>query len=135
MSERTSDSPSAEAWTWAGALGYWAALARAAAAAPDTAEGRRIRETAPDLIMLQAVWLALRHLGDLSPDERALGLDRAEILIERHAARLRARYAEGGPDTEGVEALIADAEAELSRARAAWADHGPRGDRDPETGA
>jgi hypothetical protein len=61
-------------------------------ALPTDAGGQRLRASVPDIIMLQAVWFALQHLGELPPAERALGLDRAGVLIEKHSAALRRRW-------------------------------------------
>src|SRR5947209_4799460 len=82
--------------TWAVLLGRWVEFAQSALALPDSAEGRRLRESVPDVIMLQAVWFALRDLHQLDPAERALGIDRADVLIERHTAALLARWREPG---------------------------------------
>jgi len=82
--------------TWAVLLGRWIDFARSALALPDDAEGRRLRDSVPDLIMLQAVWFALEHLDELDGAERTLGLDRAEVLIERHRAALEARWKRQG---------------------------------------
>ena len=104
--------------TWAVLLGRWTDFARSAVALPEDAEGRRLRESVADLIGLQAVWFALSQLAELPPeampaDERALGLTRAGVLIDRHEAALRRRFA---PDAlpEQAEELIADARAALS---------------------
>ena len=79
-----------QALTWAAMLGRWVDFARSSVALPDDAEGRKLKASVPDLIQLQAVWFALQHLDDLPPDERALGRDRAGVLITRHT-RLRER--------------------------------------------
>jgi len=105
--------------TWAVLLGRWVDFARSAVALPDDAEGTRLRQSVGDIIQLQAVWFALQHLGDLPPAERALGLDRAAVLIDRHADALAKRYAE--PDAAlpaMVAELIADARAQLAAAAA-----------------
>lgn len=78
--------------TWAVLLGRWVDFARGALALPDDAAGRRLRASVSDIIMLQAVWHALGEVGDLDDDQRALGLDRAEVLIDKHTAALRERY-------------------------------------------
>jgi hypothetical protein len=91
--ERPGEARSApERVTWAVLLGHWIDFARSALALPDDAEGRRLRDSVPDIIMLQAVWFALQHLDELDVPERALGIDRAEVLIERHRAALEARW-------------------------------------------
>ena len=99
--------------TWAALLGRWIDFARSAVALPATAEGRLMRDSIADVIMLQAVWFALRNLGDLPAAERALGLDRAQVLIDRHSRVLRDRWGRHMPST--MAELIADAHAELTR--------------------
>lgn len=85
--------------TWAALLGQWVDFARSALALPDDEAGRRLRESVPDIIALQAVWFALRHMDELAPDERALGLDRAQVMIDTHAAALERRWpGEAMPD-------------------------------------
>ncbi len=74
-----------------------------------------MRASVPDLIMLQAVWFALRDVGALPADERQLGLDRAAILIERHAGALVARFHDGSMPATITE-LIADARQALEHA-------------------
>lgn len=98
--------------TWAVLLGRWVDFARSALALPDDAAGRRLRESVPDIIMLQAVWYALGEVDDLDADQRALGLDRAAVLIERHAASLRERFADE-PLPELIGELIRDARSRL----------------------
>lgn len=78
--------------TWAALLGRWLTFARSAVLLPDNEAGRRMRNSVPDLITLQAVWFALHHLDELAEDERALGLDRAEILINKHGQALAQRW-------------------------------------------
>ncbi len=98
----------ADRLTWAALLGRWIEFAKSAVALPDDAPGRRLRESVPDLIMLQAVWFALQHLDELDREERALGLDRAEWLIDRHAQALETRW-QGLDMPAPVHGLIADA--------------------------
>lgn len=112
----------AQAWqpdrvTWAVLLGRWTDFARSAVALPEDSAGRRLRDSVADLIGLQAVWFALSHLEALSPEERALGLLRAGVLIDRHEQALRRRFA---PDAlpEQAEELVADARAALAQASA-----------------
>jgi hypothetical protein len=99
--------------TWAALLGRWIEFARGAVALPDDDAGRAVRRCVADIIMLQAVWFALSHLDDLDCDERALGLDRAEILIDQHAAAIAHQFA-GLPLPEQLRELIADARQRLA---------------------
>lgn len=107
--------------TWAVLLGRWTDFARSAVALPEDAAGRRLRASVADLIGLQAVWFALSQMHELpadamAPAERALGLTRAGVLIDRHEAALRGRFAPD-PLPEQAEELIADARAALGRSR------------------
>lgn len=103
------------ALTWAALLGRWIEFARSAVALPDDAAGRAWRKSIPAIIALQAVTMALAELDDLAADERALGLDRAEILIHRHTAELREAFA-NAPLHPMLTELIADANAALRNA-------------------
>jgi len=98
-------------------LGRWVEFAQSSVALPDNPEGRRLKASVPDLIQLQAVWFALQHLSDLPPAERALGRDRAGVLIERHAAVLGDRFADEGVPA-GMAELIDEARAALAQTEA-----------------
>ena len=98
--------------TWAALLGQWVEFARSAVGLPDTGEGKQMRESIADIIMLQAVWFALQHLQDLAGDERAIGLDRAELLIDKHENDLKIRWNSEIPNT--IVELIADARNQLA---------------------
>ncbi len=67
------------------------------------------------VITLQAVSFALRQLDDLPEDERALGLDRAEILIRRESGTLNSAW-RGEPMPELLLDLVADAASALRAA-------------------
>lgn len=99
--------------TWAMLLGRWVEFARASVAFPRTPEGSRWRAAVGPIVGLQAVAFALGELGTLPPDERALGLDRAAVLIRQHADALAGLWSGQALPAE-IAALIADA-------RAAWA--------------
>ena len=105
-----------ERLTWAALLSRWVDFAKSALVLPDDEPGRRLRRSVPDIIMLQAVWYALRNLGDLADDEHALGLDRAELLIRKHADAI----AQTWPDAElpeQITELIRDARDALRAAQ------------------
>lgn len=102
--------------TWAVLLGRWVDFARSAVALPTDTEGAKMRESVVDIIMLQAVWFALQHLQELTAAERALGVDRAGVLIEKHASALRQRWHDAMPT--GIEELIIDATRELGKVSA-----------------
>lgn len=97
-------------------LGRWTDLARASLALPRGAEGDRWRAATPGIIGLQAVTYALGDLAALSAEERAVGIDRAEILIRRHEAELAALW-DGSDMHPELAALVADARAALAGAR------------------
>lgn len=96
QSENTTDSRDSslrpQQLTWVALLGRWVDFAKSALALPDTTAGIALRESVPDIIMLQAVTSALTDLQALPPEERALGYDRAEVLIDRHAESLGRRW-------------------------------------------
>jgi hypothetical protein len=69
-------------------LARWVEFAQSAVALPDDADGRAWKQAVAPIIGLQAVTMALGEVDQLSPNQRALGLDRANILIERHTAEL-----------------------------------------------
>ena len=102
--------------TWAALLGRWIEFAQAAVALPDDAEGRMWRAATPAVIGLQALCMALRDVDRLPPDQRALGLDRAQLLIERHTAELNQIFADQ-PLHPTLSELLADAETALANAR------------------
>jgi hypothetical protein len=102
--------------TWAVLLGRWTDFARAAVALPRDADGNRWRASVAPVIGLQAVTFALGDLDRLEPSERALGLDRAEMLIRRHARELHEHW-RGLPMHEELTRLIGDARAALASAR------------------
>ena len=101
--------------TWTVLLGRWVDFARSALALPADAQGTKLRDSVPDIIMLQAVWFALQHLHELNAAEKALGLDRAGVLLEKHTNALRSRWQSAMP--QGIEELIRDA---MAQWRAAW---------------
>jgi len=102
--------------TWAVLLGRWVDFAKSALALPTEGQGRLLRESVSDIIMLQAVWFALQHLDSLEDDERALGIARAEVLIERHAAALEHRW-RGKQMPEELVRLLTDAREALEKVR------------------
>ena len=100
--------PSERAMTWAALLGKSTEFAQSALALPKDDEGGRLREAVPAIIGLQAVTHALSELDDLEADERALGLDRAEMLIRQHAGDVN-RIWTGHEIPEAVREMVDDA--------------------------
>ena len=108
--------------TWAVLLGRWIEFARGALALPDDGAGLALRRSVPDIITLQAVWFALQHLDELEHDQRALGVARAQVLIERHERSIQSCWRDEAKPDE-LNSLIADARAALAKASSALADH------------
>lgn len=109
------DAAHERAMTWAALLGKWAEFARSAVALPDHGNEGRLKEAVADIIALQSITHALAHLDELDPDERALGLDRAEIGIRDHASNINTIY-RGEPMPEALVELIDDARLALDAA-------------------
>lgn len=65
--------------------------------------------------MLQAVWFALANLQELDDSERALGLDRAAVLIEKHTNALETVW-HGSEMPEALRDVMREAREELSKA-------------------
>jgi hypothetical protein len=107
--------------TWATLLARWTDFAKSAVALPRDGEGGRVRQAVPSLIGLQAVTHALAELERLPEAERALGLDRAEVLIGRYDAAIAAIWA-GEPVPDSVAEFVSDASVALAGARRL---HGP----------
>lgn len=105
----------ADALTWAGLLSKWTEFARSALALPRTAEGDRWRRAVPSIVGLQAVTFALGEVGTLPPDELALALDRAEMLVDRDREALE-RIWPGEPLHPDLRTLIDDARRALAAA-------------------
>lgn len=103
-----------ERLTWAVLLGQWVEFARSAVGLPVDDEGLRMRDSVADIIMLQAVWFALQHMQELADAERAVGLDRAGVLIEKHEKALQQRW--GGNMPASMHELIAEARAAYTTA-------------------
>lgn len=101
--------------TWAGLLARWMEFARASVAFPKTAEGDRWRAAVGPIVGLQAVACALGELEGLASDERALGIDRAAVLIRQYGGVLEGLWGAEGLPAE-VAGLIADARAALAAA-------------------
>ncbi|MEM6504300.1 MAG: hypothetical protein AAGC44_14000 [Planctomycetota bacterium] len=97
----------ADRLTWAVLLARWTDFARSAVALPEDGGPGLIRQSVTDIITLQAVWFALKQMDDLSDVERALGLDRAGVLIQRHRDAIQTRF-NGQPLPEDLQSLIDD---------------------------
>lgn len=106
----------ADKLTWVVLLGRWVEFARSALALPDDKAGRAMRDSVADIIALQAVWFALQHIEELDADEKALGLARAEVLIERHTGAVTDRW-RGSEMPLELSSLVTDAMDALDKSR------------------
>lgn len=107
-------SASTSVMTWASLLAHWTAIAKASVALPPNAQGDRWRSAVPSIINLQAVTHALAELDRTSDRrERAVGQDKAELLIREHAAALHFLW-RGEPLPSELGLMIDDARAALS---------------------
>lgn len=130
--------------TWPALLAHWTAFAQASLALPKTAEGDRWRAAVPAIVGLQAVTFALADLdrlrtggeggesgevgGEREGGERALAIDRADMLIRKHSAQLHDLWA-GEPLHPEIARMIEDARAALAAAADGgieWRVTGPR---------
>lgn len=102
--------------TWVVLLGRWVEFARGALAFPEDEAGQAMRGSVADIIALQAVWFALQHIDELDSDERALGIARADVLVERHAGAIAARW-RGTQMPAELCSLIDDAREALAKLR------------------
>ncbi len=102
--------------TWSVLLGRWIEFARGALALPDDQTGQALKDSVADIIALQAVWFALQHLDELDADERALGIARAEVLVDKHTQAVAARW-QGAQMPGELVRLIDDARTELEQSR------------------
>lgn len=101
--------------TWTSLLAQALHLAQASAAFAKTADGDRFRAAVPAIISLQAITLALQGIDKLDHAERGLGIDRARLLLAKHAAELHTLWrGEQFPAT--ITELMADAHAAIATA-------------------
>lgn len=101
--------------TWAALLGQWMDFAKASVALPPGKEGEAWRQTVSPVIALQALTYALGEIADLEPEERALGLDKAEMLIAGHVAEINQAWA-GREMPESVREVVGDASVAMQAA-------------------
>lgn len=123
-SGHASDPLSDRGLTWAALLAHWTDLARSAVALPEGEQGRRWRASVAPAITLHALAMALGEVDRLAMDERALAIDRAQILIDREGGALREVW-DGAAMPGGLATLIEDAEHALQAALAGGAQGGP----------
>lgn len=94
--------------TWAALLAKWTEFAQSALALPDDGEEGRMKSAVPAIIGLQAVTHACAEIRDLPGEEQALGADKAEMLIQKHAKELNEIW-RGEAMPEGIIELVEDA--------------------------
>jgi hypothetical protein len=103
--------------TWPALLARWTAFAQSSLALPKTADGERWRAAVSSIINLQAVTFALADLKTLTAEgERALALDKSEIIIRSSTGQLHALW-RGDVLPDELVALVHDADASLKSAR------------------
>ena len=103
--------------TWAALLAGWLDFARTSVALPDDAEGGAWRESIAAIIRLQAATFALGEIDQLSRDEQALAIDKAEMLIRESSSDLDAAWS-GDAAPASVREVRSDALLALNAARA-----------------
>ena len=104
--------------TWAALLAHFTGIAQRAVALPRTEDGERLRQCVAHVIGLQAVAFALAEVDGLAADERAVGLDRAEVAIREHASAMHAVY-RGVEMPEVLRRCVEDARRALREAQGA----------------
>jgi len=103
--KKTDDSASA---TWATLLAGWVQYAQSAVALPESEDGQRWRDSVAPTIALHAHAMALGEIEKVDPGERSLAMDKSELGIKEHAAKLNAVW-RGEPMPESISELIQDA--------------------------
>lgn len=107
--------------TWAALLGRWTDFARSALALPKHGDAGRVRQSVVSIITLQAITHALGEVDLLDHLERAVALDRAEILTKLHAAEIH--HVWRGEVLPGeIQLLIGDARRALRTVRSLGAE-------------
>lgn len=101
--------------SWAALIGYWLDFARAAVCLPENDEGAAWSSSVTPAITLQAVIFALEHLDDLDLEERSLGLDRAELLVQDAETALHAAWNPMGGLPDGLVVVLTEAKRALRR--------------------
>lgn len=103
--------------TWPALLAHWTSFAQASLALPKGDAGDRWRAAVAPIINLQAVTFALADLGKLTmPGERALALDKSELIVRGSTGSLYALW-RSEPLPQELVAMIHDANIALSSAR------------------
>ena len=101
--------------TWTALLARWIEFAQASLALPKDATGDAWRRSVSHIINLQAVTFALADLDGLPSAERALALDKAELLIGRSEKEVGRIWEETGMPPS-LQEMIGDARIALQAA-------------------
>ena len=109
MTNHKPDADSAQTpMTWAALLAHWTGVAQAAKALPDEGDSGRLKRSLPEIIGLQAVAFAMADLDRVLSHERATAIDKASVLVRRHASAINDIW-RGEPLPPAVEEVIEDA--------------------------
>ena len=106
--------PTSRSLTWTVLLARWTDFARSAVALPKTGEAGHYRESVAPLISLHAVTHALGEVHLLDEDERALAIDRAEILIRREFETLERIWSKKNQIPDALAVFVNDAAEAIS---------------------
>lgn len=104
--------------TWTALLAHWTGVAQAAKALPDEGDSGRLKRSLPEIIGLQAVAFAMADLDRVLSHERAMAIDKASVLVRRHASAINDLW-RGEPLPPAVEEVIDDARLALRLAELA----------------
>lgn len=116
--ERGKERIDARKMTWAVLLGRWVEFARSSVALPAEGHLGKLKESVVDLITLQAVIAALSELDQLPDEEQALGLDRAEVLVETHSQAVKERFERAGSELpDQIRQMIDEAHEAIKKAK------------------
>lgn len=105
-----------QALSWTALLGRWIDYARASLAIPDDHEGARWKRSVEAVITMQAVTFALHEITELDEPDRALAIDRAQVLLDDAQTRLDAIW-RGVQQSDALREIIDGAHAALHDAQ------------------
>lgn len=97
-------------------LAKWTKLAQEAVALPDDGDGGRVKRALPAIIGVNAVACAMREIDLLPEGERALGIDKGEVLLRTYAAQIHEQW-RGDALHDAVQEMIVDAQRAMAAAK------------------
>lgn len=97
-------------------LAKWTKLAQEAVALPDDGDAGRVKRALPAIIGVNAVACAMREIDLLPEGERALGVDKGEVLLRTYAAQIHEQW-RGESLHDAVQEMIVDAQRALAEAK------------------